>query len=141
MAIGGQVPEVLHDLLDACVVFGDWVGVFVVLLAIHQLDPPRRRTLWWPLACATLSGMAANGGKMLVARTRPHVFDFHGGVWATFGQWLPATTLRQSFPSGHTATAVGLALALAALYPNGRRFFFFWPFWSPANGSSAAHTI
>jgi membrane-associated phospholipid phosphatase len=29
----------------------------------------------------------------------------------------------QSFPSGHTATAVGLALALSSLYPGGRRLF------------------
>ena len=70
-----------------------------------------------------LSGMAANGAKMLLARTRPYAFDFHGNVWTTFGQWLPASGMGQSFPSGHAATAAGLALALAALYPNARRFF------------------
>ena len=29
----------------------------------------------------------------------------------------------QSFPSAHTATAVGLALGLGSLYPQGRRYF------------------
>ena len=52
---------------------------------------------------------------MLVARTRPYAFDFQGNVWTTFGRWLPAADMGQSLPSGHTATAVGLALALAAL--------------------------
>ena len=32
-------------------------------------------------------------------------------------------SLYQSFPSGHTATAVGLAVALACAYPRGRWFF------------------
>ena len=120
-----KCPGLVHDLLASCAEFGQWEVMFLVLLAIHQLDPPRRRMLWWPLACAMLSGMAANGAKMLLARTRPYALDFHGGVWATFGQWLPAAADRQSFPSGHAATAVGLALALAALYPRGRRFFLF----------------
>ncbi len=60
---------------------------------------------------------------MLVARTRPLAFDFHHDVWATFGRWLPATSVAQSFPSGHTATAAGLALGLAAMYPKGRWLF------------------
>ena len=120
-----KCPGLVHDFLASCAEFGQWEAMLVVLLAIHQLDPPRRRMLWWPLACAMLSGMAANGAKMFLARTRPYAFDFHGGVWTTFGQWLPAAADRQSFPSGHAATAMGLALALAAMYPRGRRFFLF----------------
>ena len=96
---------------------------FVVLVAIYQLDPSRRRMLWWVLACVALSGLAANGAKMLLARTRPWAFDFQGDVWTTFGRWLPMSGVSQSFPSGHTATAAGLALALMVLYPRGRRLF------------------
>ena len=92
--------------------------------AIYQLDPSRRRLLWWALACVVLSGMAANGVKMLVARTRPWAFDFHGGVWTTFHGWLPLGSLASpSLPSGHTATAAGLALALMMLYLCGRGLF------------------
>ena len=43
-----------------------------------------------------------------------------------FGDWLPsagADATRQSFPSGHMATAVGLAWGLSALYPRGRWLF------------------
>ena len=60
--------------------------------------------------------------KLLLARTRPHSFDFHGGVLKTFGDWLPMTaagSVGQSFPSGHTTTAVALAAALVWLYPRG----------------------
>ena len=116
-------PRWLHDFLDACAVLGTTMGVLLVVLAIHQLDPHRRRALWWVVACVLLSGFAANGGKMLIARTRPRDFDFAADVCTTFAGWLPATSVRQSFPSGHTAAAVGLALALLPLYPNGRRLF------------------
>jgi membrane-associated phospholipid phosphatase len=118
-----KCPRLLHDLLDVCPVLGHGVGAFLIVVAIHQLDPRRRRALWWVVACVLLSGLAANGAKLLVARTRPRDFDFPGGVRATFAGWLPSTPQRQSFPSGHTATAAGLALALASLYPHGRRLF------------------
>jgi membrane-associated phospholipid phosphatase len=47
-------------------------------------------------------------------------------VWSTFGQWfsaLGAGSPGQSFPSAHTATAVGFAAALTWLYPQGRLLF------------------
>jgi membrane-associated phospholipid phosphatase len=116
-------PRWLHDFLDACAVLGTGMGVFLVVLAIHQLDPRRRRALWWVVACVVLSSFAANGGKMLIARTRPRDFNFAGNVCTTFAGWLPPTNVRQSFPSGHAAAAAGLALALLPLYPNGRRLF------------------
>ena len=139
--LDGNLPRFLHDPLDIFAVFGHGLMAAVVLVAIYQLDPPRRRALWWVLACVALSGLAANGGKMLVARIDPHDFDFHGGVWATFGQWLPATGMWQSFPSGHAATAAGLALALAAVYPEGAGCSCCWRCWSAVSGSSAAPTF
>jgi undecaprenyl-diphosphatase len=111
------------DLLEPFAAFGTAVGALVAILAIHQLDPPRRRAVWWVLACVFLSAMVANGAKLLLARTRPQGFDFDGNVWTTFGAWLPPASMGQSFPSGHTATAAGLALALVMIYPRGRRLF------------------
>jgi len=64
--------------------------------------------------------------KLLLARVRPYAFTLDGSVWTTFGQWLPALSTGsegQSFPSGHTATAVAMAGALIWLYPNGRYLF------------------
>lgn len=119
---------------DAFEPFGQgMLGVPLVLIAIHQLDPGRRWAIPRLLACSLLAGAAADLLKMLVVRIRPNDFGFDGPVWATFGQWLPLLSVGsewlnvgsewQSFPSGHTATAVGLAAGLVWLYPNGRFLF------------------
>ena len=106
--------------------FGHGFGVAAILLAIYNLDFGRRWAIPRVLASAVAAGMAANLVKMMVVRTRPQHFDFVGDVWATFGGWLAMTgagTGGQSFPSAHTATAVGLAVALIWLYPAGRWLF------------------
>jgi membrane-associated phospholipid phosphatase len=108
--------------------FGHGLGVALVLLALHQLDPARRWAMPRVLVCALAAGGAADLLKMTLARTRPNSIplDFAGSVWATFGEWLPMLRNAsdfQSFPSGHTATAAGLAAALIWLYPQGRFFF------------------
>ncbi len=56
----------------------------------------------------------------------PNSFDFAGSVGSTFGAWLPLWSVGstgQSLPSGHTGTAVGLAIALVWAYPRGRWLF------------------
>jgi membrane-associated phospholipid phosphatase len=124
--LGGNCPGALENLFSTLEPFGNGLGVAIIGLTIFCLDPARRWALPRVLGCAYLAGLAANGLKLLLARTRPHSFDFHGGVFDTFGHWLPMTSAGstgQSFPSGHTATAVALAAALAWLYPRGRRLF------------------
>ncbi len=134
-------PSELQNLLQTCEPFGDGLGVLVIVLAIHQLDPGRRWALPRILVCSLGAGLAANTVKLLVVRVRPRNFDFQGGVWATFegwfplldggtwtavGGWLPVFNTDgrfQSFPSGHVATAAGLAAALIWLYPAGRWLF------------------
>lgn len=106
--------------------FGNGFGVLVIALAVYQLDPRRRPRLARLLSMSLGAGLLADGFKMLVARTRPRMFDFHGGVAESFGRWLPLLdepSGGQSFPSAHTATAVGLAIALGWLYPRGRWLF------------------
>jgi membrane-associated phospholipid phosphatase len=73
------------------------------------------------LACAAAAGGTTDLLKLLIARIRPHDFSFDGSVWATFQQF-PGSG-GQSFPSGHTATAAGLAAGLIWLYPQGRLLF------------------
>jgi membrane-associated phospholipid phosphatase len=104
------------------------LGAALVVLALHQLDPSRRWAIPRLLACALTAGGAADLLKMLVVRVRPNefAFTFDGSVWTTFGSWLPLLRVGsqwQSFPSGHVATAAGLAAALVWLYPNGRLLF------------------
>jgi membrane-associated phospholipid phosphatase len=123
---GGWLVQMLRHALRVAEPFGHGLGVLLILLCVHQLDPARRWALPRVLAGAWLAGIAANVVKLLVVRVRPHHFAFEGGVWSTFGGWLPlagAGSGGQSFPSAHTATAVGLAVVLAWLYPRGRYAF------------------
>jgi membrane-associated phospholipid phosphatase len=64
--------------------------------------------------------------KLCVARVRPRHFDFQGSVFDTFSDLLPGSgggSHVQSWPSGHTATAVGFCLALSAVFPQGKWLF------------------
>ena len=106
--------------------FGHGLGVLVIIVAAHQLDPARRWAIPRLFACVATSGLIANLIKVLVVRVRPNSFAFDGSVWDTFGGWLPwisAGSCGESFPSGHTAAATALAGALIWLYPNGRVLF------------------
>jgi membrane-associated phospholipid phosphatase len=121
-----KCPASLENLFSTMEPFGNGLGVMFIGIAIFCLDPRRRWALPRILCCAYSAGLAANGLKLLVARWRPHSFDFHGGVFNTFGDWFPmvsAGSVGQSFPSGHTTTAVALAAALVWLYPRGWRLF------------------
>jgi len=122
---GGGMED-LRRLLLTVEPFGNGLGVLLIVAAVHQLDPRRRWALPRVLAMSLGAGLAADLGKLLIARTRPHHFSFQGGVADTFGSWFPFLGTGngdQSFPSAHTATAVGLAVALIWLYPRGRRLF------------------
>jgi len=124
--LGGNCPESLENLFTIMEPFGNGLGVAIIGIVIFILDPRRRWALPRILACAYLAGLAANGLKLLLVRTRPHSFDFHGEVLKTFGEWLPmlsAGSTGQSFPSGHMTTAVALAAVLAWAYPRGRWLF------------------
>jgi membrane-associated phospholipid phosphatase len=125
-AVNGMLSFV-HEALNICVTFGDGLGVAILILVVLVLDRDRRWALPRLLCCAYGAGLAANGLKLLLARKRPHSFDFTtGDVWTTFGAWLPGTSVVskwQSFPSAHTATAIGFAAGLAWLYPRGRWLF------------------
>ena len=124
--VADRCPAFFHDLFEVIEPFGNGLGVVVIVLVIHQLDAARRWALPRLLACSLGAGLAADVVKLLVVRTRPYDFEFGGDVWASFGGWMPlfsAGSAGQSFPSAHTATAVGLAAALAWLYPHTRKLF------------------
>ena len=119
-------PRLFGRLFGVCEPFGNGLGVLVIVLTVYVLDPRRRGAVWRLLAMSLGAGLAADAVKMVIARVRPHDFSFQGSVQDTFGRWLPfigAGSGGQSFPSAHTATAVGLAVALSALYPRGHRLF------------------
>src|SRR5436190_14833733 len=122
------LPAFAAVMIDHSEVFGDGCGVMFFLAGVWLLDPNRRRCLpRLALACWG-SGIAANVVKLCIARPRPYqwIADTADGTSASFGSWFPLAsqgTAWQSFPSAHTATAVGLAIGLSVLYPRGRVLF------------------
>lgn len=118
--------EKLSKVLNAVEPFGNSVAVVVLLAAIYLCGGVRRSAIPRLLLASIGAGLMADLGKLLIARSRPHQFDFAGSVADTFHGWLPGTSAGsalQSCPSGHVATATGLALALGMVFPAGRRFF------------------
>ena len=116
----------LRDLASICEIFGRAECALLVAILMWRLDRSRHWAIPGVVTTALLSGLAADGVKMLIARARPHSFDILGSVWSSFGPWLPLGSLgsaSQSFPSAHTATAVGLAISLICIYPAARVLF------------------
>jgi membrane-associated phospholipid phosphatase len=124
----GVLPGGVVAIFDRVETFGHAVGVAVILIAVWVLDPARRRCMPRLIAAAFGAGLAANIVKLMVARRRPFAWvDPTGNTLPSqFVEWFPLglnSSAEQSFPSAHTASAVGLALGLAALYPRGRVLF------------------
>ena len=128
-----KLPGDLRDLIRISEVFAHGMGVLLILLTIFVLLPKRRRHTLRLFACAAGSGLLALLIKNTVARRRPqslNLQEWQESVWATFEGWAPwisgqgvGGNLIESFPSGHTATAVGLAVGLSFLWPHGRWLF------------------
>ncbi|MBS0208496.1 MAG: phosphatase PAP2 family protein [Planctomycetes bacterium] len=122
----------LAGLFHVAETFGNGIGVVIIVVAVAMLDPAARRSIGWLLGASIGSGLAADLLKLLIGRMRPrHWLDPRQNLSPealdTFVGWLPfgqGGSGLQSFPSAHTATAVGLALGLSAIYPRGRVLFF-----------------
>jgi len=124
----GYEGGAIKKLFDLDEVFGHGVGVAMILLSVFVLAPDLRWKLPRVVACAYLSGLVAISMKLFLARSRPDTtkLDSINGVLETFGTWFPWFSTKsawQSFYSGHTATAIGLALGLSWLLPRGKWLF------------------
>jgi len=127
-----SLPGDVRRFIDCGEWFGHGTGTFQVILALYFLDPANRRKILRVAACAVVPGLVAVLVKMFILRTRPHAFDYSYAIEQTFTGWNffhKISSDFQSFPSGHTATAVGLALGLAWLYPHGRKLFWILAIW------------
>ena len=125
----GRGPRYLHDLATISELFGRGECVLLVTILIWRLDRARLWALPGLAATALLSGLAADAVKMLIARVRPHHFDILKGVWDAVSGRVAAIGIarqpgNQSFPSAHTATAMGLAISLMVIYPAEARWLF-----------------
>lgn len=122
----GKHPRWLAEFLENVETFGHGIGATLIVIGVLILDVPRRRKAL-PLFAGSLgAGLMANLLKLIVIRHRPRgLAAFPETVWATFGGWWSGSKGNdlQSFPSAHSATAVGLAMMLSAYYPRGRWYF------------------
>ncbi|HLA83547.1 MAG TPA: phosphatase PAP2 family protein [Thermoguttaceae bacterium] len=121
-----HLPSDVQAPIDWAEVFGHGTGVAILLLTVWVLDPARRRSILRVALLVLLAGTTVNLIKSTIARARPRVFDFEHNIWQSFGDYLSlgaGGSDCQSFPSGHVAVAVGLALGLGWLYPRGRFLF------------------
>lgn len=119
------VPGDIRRLVQLTEVFAHGTGVGLILVTLWILDGERRFFIPRVAFLAFISGIVADGCKLLVSRQRPLAFDLNSHAVESFMGIPGSLSLRdlQSFPSGHTATAFGLALGLSYLYPHGRGIF------------------
>jgi membrane-associated phospholipid phosphatase len=118
----GKVPGDLARLVTLSEAFAYGGTVALIILMAATLDGRRWRVVPRLAITAFGAGLLADGVKLLIARERPSIANLSGHFFDTFVGWLPlfqGNHRLQSFPSGHTATAVGLAIALSTLYPRG----------------------
>lgn len=123
-----KTPKTLVDLLKNAETFGHAAGVALIAVTILCVDPQGLLRAANAALCAIAGGLSANVVKLLIGRVRPQSLDLATvDLSATFSglfRFAAGGSAHQSFPSAHTATAVGLAVALAAAYPRARVWFF-----------------
>jgi membrane-associated phospholipid phosphatase len=111
-----------------------WGGTVALIIAAACILDPRGWRIAPRLALSAFgAGLLANVVKLLIGRLRPAAANLEAPVLDTFATLLPSVRAEslgltnghalQSFPSGHAATAAGLAVALSVLYPRGRWLF------------------
>ena len=125
---GTHNPLGIKKLFELSEVFGHGAGIAVILLAVWVLAPDRRTCMPRLIACTYLAGLASISLKLILARHRPYQtpLDTVHSPFGTFGIWLPwftSSSAWESFPSGHTAAAIGLAAGLSWLFPKGKWLF------------------
>lgn len=128
-------PEAnLRSVFDRAETFGHGTGVVMILITVTLLARPSRRQIAWLAAAPFGAGQAANLFKCFVIRTRPSALSAEEMVaslsvvdWSEDPRFGFLSHFRNSslhsFPSGHSATAFGLAIALGHLFPRGRWWF------------------
>lgn len=111
----------LHDTFKIITRLGEsqWylIGGLITWLMLKRKNPPIAAGGMLLLSSVAVSGITANILKALLGRARPRLYDHHQIYGFDFFHidyaWL-------SFPSGHSATALGAASALALIFPRYR---------------------
>lgn len=126
LSVADKLPDFVEELCNAAEPFGDGLTAVLLLVVLARLVRPVRPYLPRVAAITFGAGLVVNIIKRLIPRFRPRHFDFNLSVWESFGAVVgPDGRLGtiESFPSGHAATAFGLAIGLSWLWPEGRTAF------------------
>jgi membrane-associated phospholipid phosphatase len=103
------------------------VGVIISAALFKRRHFDAGRAAFLIALTGLITGLGATALRTFVGRTRPDASVPQGfyGVWHN-AHWIMGRYEFSSFPSGHTATAVGVAVAFWLLYPRLGRFFFLY---------------
>lgn len=102
-------------LVSALSRYGDWPELMLLggagyLLARHARNIRWQRLFLSAMIASTLAGMTVNASRLTTGRTRPRAEVSQGWYGPRHdSRWLIGKADFNSFPSGHTATAVGFA--------------------------------
>jgi membrane-associated phospholipid phosphatase len=125
------IPGDIRGVVRLSEIFAHGFGLIVIVLVLWTVTPRFRRMMPRLVACVVLPGLVVQSIKLLIARKRPKSFgtDMANSVGETWIGLSPNWEIGnrhaiQSFPSGHAATAFGLAIGLSWLFPRGRYVFF-----------------
>lgn len=131
-----RIPGDFRKFIVLTEIFAHSMGCTLILGTLFWIDDRNRPKLLHASGFVLLCGLLSNALKYIIPRKRPYVYDGTdcGGLTSSWDTWgVPFTeswfneTIR-SFPSGHTATAVAMAIALSYVYPKGKALFFFMAF-------------
>jgi membrane-associated phospholipid phosphatase len=138
-----DLPGDLRKAIELSEAFAHGFGVFFILMSVFVVSVSRRKQVLVAILITLSSGLLANGMKAAFVRVRPHA---EGLVVASSNSAAPPKAevveasfwdaRQRSFPSGHSATAWGLAIGLALLFPRG-----IWIFISLALLASAQRIV
>lgn len=110
-----------YDVFGIITIFGDSLGYLLGGLLLFVLFRNRKPFMAFSglflFSTVTVSGLSADLVKFIVGRARPKLYFSDHLYGFDFFHWEHAWT---SFPSGHSATALSVAIFLAILYPRWR---------------------
>lgn len=121
-----KLPGDLQKAITLSEVFAHGLGVTCILLAVFVIAVDRRRLVYIAILITALSGLTANALKAAVVRVRPHAEGLQVKGHNDLDSLSEAAVERsfwdarqRSFPSGHAATAWGLAIGLTLVFWRG----------------------
>jgi membrane-associated phospholipid phosphatase len=108
-----------HQIAWWCSKIGEgWVvgaaGIFCAVFFLLMNRPQIAAGIFFAALTSELTGLAATILRVLLGRTRPSTHDVPPGFYGVWhqGHWIVGQFKFSAFPSGHAATAVGLAAAV-----------------------------